>query len=141
DFGVAMEEEANAQVGQRMKERERAKADRAKARAELRANINAAANEAIQGIEAEGGDAELEQKKLDMEAKKRQKALGDRIGDAMDGARRAAGPTATFDATAAAIIGMGPRFENEALKAQKETAKNTGVIAKEAKNEKLARFG
>ena len=51
-----------------------------------------------------------------------------------------AGPNATFDAFAAGIIGMGPRFENESLKAQQETAKNTADIAKNSKTPNPAEF-
>lgn len=60
--------------------------------------------------------------------------------ESIDNAVERSGPSGDFSASAAAIIGMGPRFENEQLKASQETAKNTRDIARQNKKDQIARF-
>lgn len=54
--------------------------------------------------------------------------------------RARVGPSGTFSAAAAAIIGSGGSIERESLKAQRETAKNTAEVAKQVKKNNVARF-
>ncbi len=50
------------------------------------------------------------------------------------------GPSGTFSAAAAMIIGGGSSIESENLKANQKIAENTTLIAKEAKKKNIARF-
>jgi hypothetical protein len=59
----------------------------------------------------------------------------------LDQEQKSVGPNATFSAAAASIIGNGGRFESESLKVQRETANNTAMMAKRAKERELARLG
>lgn len=65
----------------------------------------------------------------------------EQINTDLEQEQRRTGPSATFSAQAAAIIGMGGRTESPELKAMRATAKNTQVIAKNSKKPQIARFG
>ncbi|MCC9645017.1 hypothetical protein LOC71_22295 [Rhodopirellula sp. JC740] len=59
---------------------------------------------------------------------------------AIEQERARTGPTGSFSAAAAVIIGSSGSVESESLKVQKETAKNTAFIAKQAKKNSAPRF-
>lgn len=58
----------------------------------------------------------------------------------IDQERSKSGPTGSFSAAAAVIIGASGSVESESLKVQKETAKNTAAIAKHARKNSTPRF-
>jgi hypothetical protein len=62
------------------------------------------------------------------------------VDETIKSERSKTGPTGAFSAAAAVIIGSSGSVESESLKVQKETAKNTAFIAKQAKKNSAPRF-
>ncbi|QDT07792.1 Phage-related minor tail protein [Rubripirellula lacrimiformis] len=62
------------------------------------------------------------------------------VNTGLDQERSRTGPTSTFSAAAASIIGAGNGSENEAMKLRRETAANTATIARQSKKNNVARF-
>ena len=75
-------------------------------------------------------------------ARERDEALVKNQDDAIASQQAVIGPTGTFSAAAAAIMGAPRSIENEHLKATQQVAKNTGKIHKVIKKQdRRARFG
>lgn len=115
---------------QRRKEREERLAEFSREQGERKKKVE-------DGFKADA-DAKKEETDLAVEGVEEQNAA---LMEAAASAGAMAGPSATFDAFAASIIGLGPRKEDATLAAAKETAKNTKTIAEEAKKPNEAKFG
>lgn len=138
NFGEGMENEAAAQKVRRAEERERAKAERQARRDELTVNLSEAAKQAEVSKE---------------ERMEREKRLKDQIkveaaeikAADLGGASQRTGPSATFSAFAAGLIGGGPTgvavSDPKQLKATEETNKKLDILISQNKKKPVAAFG
>lgn len=84
--------------------------------------------------------AEDKARKEFMDEQQRNMEKASDVNSSFESEQTRTGPTGTFSAMAATVIGAGGGLERESLKAQQATAANTAAIAKQAKKNNVARF-
>lgn len=94
---------------------------------------------AIDSITADRAIADA--KKTFAEEEERNKAKTEKVSNDLEQEQKRSGPSGSFSASGAAIIGASGGFESESLKAQRAAAENTGMLVKQNKKNQVARFG